>query len=89
MGDTNNAPLIPEAEFKFTCTLANLPSPLQIPDEFAKSGLPVNVSLLNFTENARKYQTSLKFAFNDGIDDINLCYCLPNNGFRLLLRLIK
>lgn len=78
-GDAAAEPVNPEAEFKFTYTIANLPSPLQILDEFAQSGLPVNVSLLNSTENARKYQTSLKLAFNYGIYGIDLGYCVTNN----------
>ena len=78
-GDAAAEPVNPEAEFKFTYTIANLPSPLQILDEFAQSGLPVNVSLLNPTENARKYQTSLKLAFNYGIYGIDLGYCVTNN----------
>lgn len=78
-GDAAAEPVNPEAEFKFTYTIANLPSPLQILDEFAQSGLPVNVSLLNATENARKYQTSLKLAFNYGIYGIDLGYCVTNN----------
>jgi hypothetical protein len=78
-GDAGAEPVNPEAEFKFTYTIANLPSPLQILDEFARSGLPVNVSLLNATENARKYQTSLKLAFNYGIYGIDLGYCVTNN----------
>ncbi len=78
-GDATAEPVNPEAEFKFTYTIANLPSPLQILDEFAQSGLPVNVSLLNSTENARKYQTSLKLAFNYGIYGIDLGYCVTNN----------
>lgn len=67
------------ATYHFTYTIANLPPPLQILDEFSKSKLTVNVDLLNPVDNADKYQTTLKQAFNYGIYGVDLGYLVVNN----------
>lgn len=67
------------ATYHFTYTIANLPPPLQVLDEFAKSKMTVNVDLLNPVENADKYQTTLKQAFNYGIYGVDLGYLVVNN----------
>lgn len=67
------------ATYHFTYTIANLPPPLQVLDEFSKSKLTVNVDLLNPVENVDKYQTTLKQAFNYGIYGVDLGYLVVNN----------
>lgn len=67
------------ASFKFSYTIANLPSPLQVLDEFSKAGLPINISLLNPVENVNNYHNSLKHAFNYGIYGMDLGYLVVNN----------
>ena len=66
------------ATFKFSYSIANLPPPMKIVDEFSKSDLPVNVSLLNPVSNASNYHTSLKQAFNYGIYGVDLAYVIFN-----------
>ncbi len=67
------------ATFQFTYTIANLPPPMQVLDEFSKSKLEVNTSLLNPAESADKYMTSLKQAMNYGIYGVDLGYLVVNN----------
>lgn len=67
------------ASYHFTYTIANLPPPMEVLDEFSKSKLEPNVSILNPVDNADKYQTSLKQAFNYGIYGVDLGYLVVNN----------
>ncbi len=67
------------AAFKFSYTIANLPSPLQVLDEFSNAGLSTDLSLLNPVENATNYHSSLKQAFNYGIYGVDLGYLVVNN----------
>lgn len=77
--ESDTAPLNELATFKFTYTLANLPSPLSVLDEFSKSGLPTDISLLNPADNVNNYHGSLKQAFNYGIYGVDLGYLIFNN----------
>lgn len=72
-------PVSEVATFQFTYTIANLPPPMQVLDEFSKSKLEVNTSLLNPAESADKYMTSLKQAMNYGIYGVDLGYLVVNN----------
>ena len=72
-------PVSEVATFKFTYTIANLPPPMQVLDEFSKSKLEVNTALLNSADNADKYMTSLKQAMNYGIYGVDLGYLVVNN----------
>ena len=72
-------PVSEVATFQFTYTIANLPPPMQVLDEFSKSKLDVNTSLLNPAESADKYMTSLKQAMNYGIYGVDLGYLVVNN----------
>lgn len=76
--ETPATPVNELAEFRFTYTIANLPPPMQVLDEFSKSGLPVNMSLLN-TQSPDTYHTSNKKAFNYGIYGIDLAYSVFND----------
>jgi len=67
------------ANFRFTYAIANLPSPLQVLDEFSKSNLPTDIGLLNPTENAEKYHSSFKHALNYGIYGVDMGYLVVNN----------
>src|SRR6185436_6369833 len=62
----DTTPVNEVASFRFTFTIANLPSPLMVLDEFAKSNLPTDLSLLNPVENANNYHNSFKQALNYG-----------------------
>ncbi len=72
-------PVSEVATFQFTYTIANLPPPMQVLDEFSKSKLEVNTALLNSADNADKYMTSLKQAMNYGIYGVDLGYLVVNN----------
>ncbi|MDZ4847565.1 MAG: hypothetical protein SH857_18675 [Chitinophagales bacterium] len=76
--ETPSTPMNELAEFRFTYTIANLPPPMQVLDEFSKSGLPVNMSLLN-SKSPENYQSSNKKAFNYGIYGIDLAYSVFND----------
>jgi hypothetical protein len=67
------------ASFRFTFTIANLPSPLMVLDEFSKSNLPADLSLLNPVENANNYHSSFKQALNYGIYGVDMGYLVVNN----------
>ncbi len=67
------------ASYHFTYTIANLPPPMEVLQEFSKSNLAVDVNMLNPSENVDKYQTTLKQAFNYGIYGIDLGYLVVNN----------
>jgi hypothetical protein len=67
------------ASYHFTYTLANLPPPMQVLEEFSQSKLAVDVSLLNPSTNVEKYQTSIKQALNYGIYGVDLGYLVVNN----------
>ncbi|HKR07211.1 MAG TPA: hypothetical protein VJY62_21425 [Bacteroidia bacterium] len=67
------------ASFRFTFTIANLPSPLQVLDEFSKSNLPTDLGLLNPVENAVNYHSSFKQALNYGIYGVDMGYLVVNN----------
>jgi exo-beta-1,3-glucanase (GH17 family) len=70
----DTTPINEVANYKFSYAIANVPSPLEILDEFAKSELPVYTNLLNPVENVDNYQSSLKQTFNYGIYGVDLGY---------------
>lgn len=76
---TDTTPVNELANYHFNYTLANLPPPMQVLDEFSKSGLPVDITLCNPAENVDKYQTSLKQAFNYGVYGVDLGYLVVSN----------
>ncbi|MBL0341797.1 MAG: hypothetical protein IPP71_13170 [Bacteroidetes bacterium] len=74
----DTTPLDEVANFHFSYTIANLPSPIVIFDEFTKSGLPVDANLLNPSGNVKNYTTTMKQAFNYGIYGVDLAYLVIN-----------
>ncbi len=66
------------AGFKFSYTIANLPPPMKILDEFSASGLDANVGLLNPVAKASAYHTSTMQALNYGVYGIDLAYVVFN-----------
>ncbi len=75
---TDTTPVNALAEFKFTYTVANLPPPMKVLDEFSRSDLPADVSLLNPVAKATTYKTSMQHAFNYGIYGVDLAYAVFN-----------
>lgn len=76
--ETPSTPVNELAEFRFTYTIANLPPPMQVLDEFSKSGLPANMNLLN-AQGPENYHSANKKAFNYGIYGIDLAYSVFND----------
>lgn len=74
----DTTPIDEVATFRFSYTIANLPSPIVIFDEFTKSDLPVDVTLLNPSGNVKNYTTTMKQAFNYGIYGVDLAYLVIN-----------
>ncbi len=74
----DTTPIDEVATFRFSYTIANLPSPMIIFDEFSKSNLPVDVNLLNPTSNVKNYTTTTKQAFNYGVYGVDLAYLVIN-----------
>ncbi len=74
----DTTPINELADFRFSYTIANLPSPFQVLDEFARSGLPINTSLLNPSSNAENYHSLNKLAFNYGVYGVDLGYAVVN-----------
>ncbi|MBL0054318.1 MAG: hypothetical protein IPP29_23985 [Bacteroidetes bacterium] len=75
----DTTPINEVANYKFSYAIANVPSPLEILDEFAQSELPVYTNFLNPVENVDNYQSSLKQTFNYGIYGVDLGYLVVNN----------
>jgi hypothetical protein len=75
---TDTTPIDEVATFRFSYTIANLPSPITIFDELTKSKLPVETSYLNPSGNVKKYNTSMQMAFNYGIYGVDLAYLVIN-----------
>ena len=62
------------ADFKFSFTIANLPSPLDIINTVYNTQVPFDNTLLNPTGNYEKYLTSYKKAVNYGIYGVDMAY---------------
>lgn len=75
----DTTPINEMANYKFSYTIANLPSPLEVLEEFNTSGFTANMDLLNNPDNADNYHTSAKQAFNYGIYGVDLAYAVVNN----------
>lgn len=75
---TDTTPIDELADFRFSYTIANLPSPFQVLEEFSQSDLPVKPALLNPANNAENYHSLFKLAFNYGIYGIDLGYAVVN-----------
>src|SRR6187402_377812 len=75
---TDTTPIDEVATFRFSYTIANLPSPMTIFDELTKSNLPVETSYLNPSGNVKKYNTTQQMAFNYGIYGVDLAYLVIN-----------
>lgn len=75
----DTTPINEMANYKFSYTIANLPSPLEVLEEFNNSGFAVNTDLLNNPDNVNNYHTSFKQAFNYGVYGVDLAYAVVNN----------
>lgn len=62
------------ADFKFSFTIANLPSPLDVINTVYNTQVPFDNTLLNPTGNANKYFSSYKKAVNYGIYGVDMAY---------------
>ena len=62
------------ADFKFTFTIANLPSPLDIINTVYTTQVPFDNTLLNPTTNYEKYFTSYKKSVNYGVYGVDMAY---------------
>jgi len=62
------------ADFKFTFTIANLPSPLDIINTVYTTQVPFDNTLLNPTTNFEKYFTSYKKSVNYGVYGVDMAY---------------
>jgi hypothetical protein len=62
------------ADFKFSFTIANLPSPLNVISTIYTTQVPFDNTLLNPTDNAEKYLSSYKRAINYGIYGVDMAY---------------
>ena len=76
--EQDTTPIDEVATFRFSYTIANLPSPITIFDEVTKAHLPVDVKMLNPSSNVKKYNTTMKQAFNYGIYGVDLAYLVIN-----------
>jgi len=62
------------ADFKFTFTIANLPSPLDIINTVYTTEVPFDNTLLNPTTNNEKYFSSYKKSVNYGVYGVDMAY---------------
>ena len=62
------------ADFKFSFTIANLPSPLDVINTVYNTQVPFDNTLLNHTDNFEKYLTSYKKSINYGIYGVDMAY---------------
>jgi len=62
------------ADFKFSFTIANLPSPLNVISTIYTTQVPFDNTLLNPTDNEEKYLSSYKRAINYGIYGVDMAY---------------
>jgi len=74
----DTTPINETGVFMFNYTIANLPAPVKVLDEYATAGLPVDVSLLNPYKSVSKYESGPSKAFNFGIYGIDLAYLVVN-----------
>ncbi len=74
----DTTPISEEGVYMFNYAIINLPSPINVLNEYAAAGLPVDVDLLNPYENVDKYQTTVSRALNFGIYGIDLAYLVVN-----------
>ena len=63
-----------KADFKFSFTIANLPSPLNVISTIYTTQVPFDNTLLNPTDNVEKYLSSYKRAVNYGIYGVDMAY---------------
>jgi hypothetical protein len=63
-----------KADFKFSFTIANLPSPLNVISTIYTTQVPFDNTLLNPTDNAEKYLSAYKRAINYGIYGVDMAY---------------
>lgn len=62
------------ADFKFSFTIANLPSPMNVISTIYTTQVPFDNTLLNPTSNEEKYLSSYKRAINYGIYGVDMAY---------------
>lgn len=62
------------ADYKFHNVLANIPSPLELIQATAKTGVAYSKALPNSNDNATKYSTSAQKAMNYGVYAVDLGY---------------
>lgn len=63
-----------KADFKFSFTIANLPSPLAVIGTIYTTQVPFDNTLLNPTDNADRYLSAYKRAINYGIYGVDMAY---------------
>lgn len=62
------------ADFKFSFTLANLPSPLDVINTVYNTEVPFDNTLLNPTDNSEKYISAYKKSLNYGVYGVDMAY---------------
>ena len=62
------------ADFKFSFTLANLPSPLDVINTVYNTEVPFDNTLLNPSDNSKKYVSAIKQSLNYGIYGVDMGY---------------
>src|SRR5437868_1027751 len=62
------------ADFKFSFTLANLPSPLDVINTVYNTEVPFDNTLLNPTDNNEKYMSAYKKSINYGVYGVDMAY---------------
>ena len=69
------------ADFEFHTLVINIPSPFEIITFLPKAGMTYNKSLLNSTDNEKKYTTTTKKGLNYGVYIVDLVYLSTNEQF--------
>ena len=62
------------ADFKFSFTLANLPSPLDVINTVYNTEVAFDNTLLNPTDNSEKYISAFRKSLNYGIYGVDMAY---------------
>ncbi|MBK8845827.1 MAG: hypothetical protein IPO27_04340 [Bacteroidetes bacterium] len=74
----DTTPVDEKASYEFSYTIANIPPPLMVLDEYAKANIPADGSLINSTDNIDNYKTAGSQALNFGIFGVDLGYLVVN-----------
>ncbi|HEY1039701.1 MAG TPA: hypothetical protein VGF30_09870 [Bacteroidia bacterium] len=87
--DTTPVTVSEEVKFKFDFAVANIPSPVQVINDFSSYGLPYNSAILHDVNKVKSYSTDFAKSINLGVYNLDMSYAIANGQGADVMKYLK